>query len=234
MLHLPLSNPLRRDRLVEGDTAAGTLTGASTELTRRIGWGLLGSYPGRQVVRGVCRYMAQHVIAVRGAPTLESPRGIIRLWRVDRFEQVSVRPSEPWRLDDGTMLMPRDPVLDFHIVGALLRQQINMGAPWKQVLEEEFRSMSRRLAQRDETALFGTTILWRQAAAFGASTRAVPPGPFATLDTFYREMILLAFHPGGINRVLWRQNSVAEAAISRLEFCRRYGVEQSERQSSGS
>lgn len=169
--------------------------------------------------------MAQHLVSVRGAPTLESGRGIIRLWRIDRFEQVSVRPSEPWRLDDGTMLMPQDPVLDFHIVGVPLRRQIKLGEPWKQVLEEEFRSMAPRLAQRDETAVFGTTILWRQAAAFGASTRTIPPGPSASLDTFYREMILLAFHPGGINRVLGHRHNVAEAAISRADFCRRYGAQ---------
>ena len=171
--------------------------------------------------------MARHVVLVRGAPTLESARGIVRLWRIDRLEEISSGLPQPWRLDDGTVLMPSDPVLDFHIVAAPLYQHINRGEPWKQVLEEEFRSLAAQFAPRDEAAVYGTTILLRQAAAFGASTRAMPPGLLTALDTFYREMILLAFHPGGIKRVLWHRHTVAEAAISRVEFCRRYGTEAS-------
>jgi hypothetical protein len=204
---------------------AGSDGSSSSQLTRRIWWHLLGSRLGRRVVRGVCTYMVCHLEKTRGTPALESARGIIRLWRIDRFDQISVMRPEPWLLNDGTVLMPHDPVLDFHIVGMQLLQHLNAGEPWRDVLEKEFRSLAPRLEQRDEPAVFGTTILWRQAAAFGASTRAMPPGLFAALDTFYREMILLAFHPGGIKRVLWHRHTVAEAAISRIEFCRRYGLQ---------
>lgn len=231
MFQSPVSESLPGDRLIGGEAAMSTLADARSagrapsQLTRRIGWGLLGSYLGRQAVRGVCTYMIRHLEMVRGAPTVESARGIVRLWRINRLEQISWRPLEPWRLDDGTLLTPQHPVLDFHIVGTLLLQHLNTGEPWRKVLEEEFRSLAPLLEQRDEPAVFGTTILWRQAAAFGASTRAMPPGLFAALDTFYREMILLAFHPGGgIKRVLWHRHTVAEAAISRVEFCRRYGA----------
>jgi hypothetical protein len=78
------------------------------------------------------------------------------------------------------------------------------------------------LQARDEIALVGTTILRRQVADFGASLRELPPGVHKSLDTFYRKLILLAFHPGGAKRVLSERQAVAEAAISREEFCRRY------------
>jgi hypothetical protein len=225
MFQLPLSELLRSDRLIGGDADSRSTARAPAQFTRRVGWGLLASYLGRQMVRAVCGYMARHLVLARGAPTLESARGIVRLWRIDRLEEISSGLSQPWRLEDGTVLKPCDPVLDFHIVAAPLYQHINQGEPWKQVLEEEFRSLAAQLAQRDEAAVYGTTILWRQVAAFGASTRATPPGLFAALDTFYREMILLAFHPAGINRVLWHRHTITEAAISRVEFCRRYGAE---------
>jgi hypothetical protein len=69
---------------------------------------------------------------------------------------------------------------------------------------------------------WGSTILRRQVADFGASLRELPPGVHKSLDTFYRKLILLAFHPGGAKRVLSEKQAVAEAAISREEFCRRY------------
>jgi hypothetical protein len=43
------------------------------------------------------------------------------------------------------------------------------------------------------------------------------------LETFYRKLILLAFHPRGSRRAMSERQQVADAAISRREFCRRYG-----------
>jgi hypothetical protein len=79
------------------------------------------------------------------------------------------------------------------------------------------------LEQRGETALVGRTILRTQVAQFGASVRDLPPGPRVALETFYRKLILLAFHPRGSRRAMSERQQVADAAISRREFCRRYG-----------
>jgi hypothetical protein len=68
------------------------------------------------------------------------------------------------------------------------------------------------LQSRDEIALVGSTILRRQVTEFGASLRELPPGIHKSLDTFYRRLILLAFHPSGVKRVLLEREPVAEAA----------------------
>ncbi len=190
-------------------------------LGKRIGWSLLGSSIGLSIVRRVCVLMIARVERRRGPATLESARGVIRLWHIDRFEQISLV-RQTWILDDGTEVAKRDPVLDFHIVGTRLMPLLIAGTPWRSLMEEEFRSLVPALERRDEVALVGHTILWRQAAAFGASARALPPGLYRAFETFYRELIILAFHPDGIKRVLWHRHSIAETAISRRRFCRRF------------
>ena len=72
-------------------------------------------------------------------------------------------------------------------------------------------------------ALVGRTILRTQVAQFGASLRDLPPGLSTALETFYRKLILLAFHPRGSQRAMTEHQKVADAAISRREFCRRFG-----------
>ncbi len=100
--------------------------------------------------------------------------------------------------------------------------QLLRTAHWRAVIEQEFHSLAPLLQSRDETALVGSTILRRQVTDFGASLREPPPGVHKSLDTLYRKLILLAFHPGGAKRVVSEKQAVAEAAISRKEFCRRY------------
>jgi hypothetical protein len=68
----------------------------------------------------------------------------------------------------------------------------------------------------------GSTILGRQVAEFGAQLRPVPPGLHRLWDTFYRKLILLAFHPAGADRASRASPPVLEAAIARVEFCRRF------------
>ena len=60
--------------------------------------------------------------------------------------------------------------------------------------------------------LVGSTILARQVAEFGAVLRPLPPGLHRSWDTFYRKLILPAF----------KSTPVLEAAIARVEFCRRF------------
>jgi hypothetical protein len=55
---------------------------------------------------------------------------------------------------------------------------------------------------------------------FLPSVRPLPGGLHRTWDTFYRKLILLAFHPGGAERAAHHCPPVLEAAISRIEFCR--------------
>jgi hypothetical protein len=194
---------------------------AAPPLAKRVGWGVLGSTLGRSLALGVCRLMSRRHEATRGAPTLESRNGVVRLWRLERFEDISWLPEQPWVLDDGTKLNPGDPVLEFHIAGDHFIQLLRT-AHWRTVIAQEFQSLVPRLQRRDETALVGSTILRRQVTEFGASIRELPPGLHRSLDTFYRKLILLAFHPGGAKRVILERQPVVEAAISRQEFCRRY------------
>ena len=71
-------------------------------------------------------------------------------------------------------------------------------------------------------ALVGVTILRRQVLEFGATVRDPPPGAHRMFDTFYRRLILLAFHPRGVARALQDNERVVEVAISRADFCRRF------------
>jgi len=190
-------------------------------LAKRFAWILLGTALGRFLALAVCRFMSRKLERTRGAPTLESRNGVVRLWRVEQFEDVSWLPQQPWALNDGVRLEPGDPVLEFHIAGERFIELLRT-AHWRSVIQQEFRSLVPLLQARDEIALVGTTILRRQVTDFGASLRELPPGVHKSLDTFYRKLILLAFHPGGAKRVLSERQAVAEAAISREEFCRRY------------
>ena len=189
---------------------------------KRMVWRLFAFAPVRAAIVGVCRYMSWRVERRRGRPTAESAGGVVRLWRIERFREVSLLPEEPWPLLDGVVLRGDDPVLDFHIVGEKLFALLSSGRRWRPLIHEEFRSLTPQLEHRDEVALVGSTILARQVAEFGAVLRPVPPGLHRRWDTFYRKLILLAFHPGGADRAARESPPVLEAAIARIEFCRRF------------
>jgi hypothetical protein len=195
----------------------------SPALSSRVAWRLLDSGAGRFVAICVCRFMRRQLESTRGAPTFVSRNGVVRLWRIARFQHVSWLPGEPWVLDDGIRLDPNDPVLEFHIAADRFLELLRT-AHWRTVIRHEFHSLVPLLESRDEIALVGSTILRRQVSEFGASLRELPPGLFRSFDTFYRKLILLAFHPGGAPRALLERQPVVEAAISRQEFCRRYGA----------
>ena len=203
--------------------AADELSGDahSPALAKRFGWGLLGSALGRSVALSVCRAMSRHLEIARGTPVLESRNRVVRLWRIEQFREISWSPEMPWRLQDGATLSPDDPVLEFHIAGEPFLELLST-AHWRTAIRGEFHSMVPLLQARKEVALVGSTILRRQVAEFGATLRELPTGLHTSLDTFYRKLILLAFHPGGARRVMQEKQAVAEAAISRQEFCRRY------------
>ncbi len=189
---------------------------------KRLFWRLFAFPPVRAAIVGVCRYMSSRVERQRGRPTAESACGVVRLWRIDRFREVSLLPEEPWPLLDGVVVRGDDPVLDFHIVGDRLFALLSSGRRWRPIIQEEFRSLVPQLDGRDEVALVGSTILARQVAEFGAILRPVPSGLHRSWDTFYRKLILVAFHPGGAERAAHESPPVLEAAIARVEFCRRF------------
>ena len=189
---------------------------------KRIFWRLIAFAPVRAAIVGVCRYMSRRVERQRGRPAAESALGVVRLWHVECFREVSLLPDEPWALLEGVVLRGGDPVLDFHIVGDKLFALLSTGRRWRPLIAEEFRSLAPQLEHRDEVALVGSTILARQVAEFGAVLRPVPPGLHRSWDTFYRKLILLAFHPGGADRAAHESPPVLEAAIARVEFCRRF------------
>ena len=196
----------------------------STTRTRRVFWRLLGISACRTLIVKVCGVMSRDVERRRGPPALESRRAVVRLWHIDAYQSVSRTRGAAWRLSDGMLLRVNDPVLEMHIAADMLIPLVSNGTPWRVVIEEEFRSMSWMLQQRPEVALVGDTILRRQVLEFGASVRDPPPGPRRMLDTFYRRLILLAFHPRGVARAMQDNECVVEVAISRADFLRRFGV----------
>jgi len=216
-----ISQMRTQESLPSDAPGAAVPAGASPALAKRVGWGLLGSGLARFLVLAVCRLMSRNLERRRGSPILKSRNGVVRLWRIEKFQDISWLPEQPWVLDDGVRLDPDDPVLEFHIAGDRFMQLL-LTAHWRAVVAQEFHSLVPMLEPRDEVALVGSTILRRQVTDFGASLRELPPGLHRSLDTFYRKLILLAFHPGGAKRVLLERRPVVEAAISRREFCRRY------------
>jgi hypothetical protein len=189
---------------------------------KRLFWRLIAFAPARAAIVAVCRYMSWRVERQRGPPAAESAGGVVRLWHIEHFREVSLLPEEPWPLSDGCVLRAADPVLDFHIVGDKLFALLAGGRRWRDIIREEFRSLTPQLERRNEIALVGSTILARQVAEFGAVLRPIPPGIHRSWDTFYRKLILLAFHPGGADRAAHDSPPVFEAAIARAEFCRRF------------
>jgi hypothetical protein len=185
-------------------------------------WRLIAFAPVRAAIVGVCRYMSWRVEWQRGRPTAESALGVVRLWRIEHFRDVSLSPEEPWPLLQEVVLRGDAPVLDCHIVGDKLLALLSSGRRWRPLMAEEFRSLVPQLEGREEVAVVGTTILARQVAEFGAVLRPLPPGLHRSWDTFYRKLILLAFHPGGADRAAHERSPVVEAAIARVEFCRRF------------
>ena len=65
-------------------------------------------------------------------------------------------------------------------------------------------------------------LLWRLIALAPARAAVIPAGLHRSWDTFYRKLILLAFHPGGADRAARGSPPVLEAAIARVDFCRRF------------
>ncbi|HLW91089.1 MAG TPA: hypothetical protein VKS78_07295 [Roseiarcus sp.] len=62
----------------------------------------------------------------------------------------------------------------------------------------------------------------KQVLEFGGSVRDLPPSLHLTLDTFYRRLILLVFHPARSRRAARERQKVIEAAIFRDKFRRLY------------
>jgi hypothetical protein len=189
---------------------------------KKVGWTLLSTPAGRRLLRYVCDVMVRRLETSRGAPLLESRLGVVRLWREERFRSVATGEAEPWTLDDGTILDPDDRVLEMHIHGGRLCAALESGRAWREVIAEEFGSLAPLLADHNEKAIVGTTILKRQVISFGASVRPAQTRLHSTLDTFYRRLILIAFHPGGASRVLRERQRVVDAAISIPSFVQRF------------
>lgn len=191
-------------------------------LAQRALWRILALGACRAFIAKLCAIMTWNLERRRGRPDLESLHAIVRLWHVDAYQSVSRIRGPAWQLRDGVALDSNDAVLEMHIAADMLIALLSNGTPWRVVIEEEFRSLCPVLQGRPEVALVGDTILRRQVLEFGASVREPPPGPHHLLDTFYRRLILLVFHRGGVSRAMQDHESVVEVAISRVEFSRRY------------
>lgn len=196
---------------------------AGTALARRVLWRILGWRTCRAVIAKLCLVMSRDLERRKGPPALQSRHAIIRLWHIDAYRSVSRIHEPTWRLSDGVALHADDPVLEVHIAAEMLIPLLSNATPWRTIIEDEFRSLSPVLLERPEVALVGDTILRMQVLEFGASVRDPPPGPHRLFDTFYRRLILLAFHPRGAARAMQDNEHVVEVAISRASFCRRFG-----------
>jgi hypothetical protein len=138
------------------------------------------------------------------------------------YSLVSLAREAEWILGDGVALRASDPVLELHIHGGRLCSALETGASWRDIIAEEFTTLTPMLSDRSETAIVGTTILRRQVVSFGASVRDAPAGFYVSLDAFYRKLILAAFHPAGARRALSERQPLVDAAISRRDFCQRF------------
>ena len=196
--------------------------GAGCAPPKRLFWRLMAFAPVRAAIVAMCRYVSWRVERRRGPPAAASAGGVVRLWRIEHFREVSLLPDEPWPLSGDVVLRGDDPVLDLHIIGDKLLALLAGGRRWREIIREEFQSLAPQVERRDEVALVGSTILARQVAEFGAVLRPIPPGLYRSWDTFYRKLILLAFHPDGADRAARDSPPVLEAAIARVEFCRRF------------
>jgi hypothetical protein len=105
--------------------------GAGRGPPKRLFWRLMAFAPARAAIAGVCRYMSWRVERQRGPPAADSARGVVRLWRIEQFRQMSLVPDEPWPRADGVVLRADDPVLDFHIAGDKLLAQLSAGRRWR-------------------------------------------------------------------------------------------------------
>lgn len=190
---------------------------------QRTFWRILGLSACRAVIVRACAVMTWDLERRKGRPDLESRHALVRLWHVGAYQSISRIRGPAWRLSDGVLLHSNDPVLEMHIAADMLIPLLSNGTPWRVVIEEEFRSLCSVLQGRPEVALVGDTILRRQVLEFGASVRHPPSDAHEIFDTFYRRLILLAFHPSGVVRAMQDQERVVEAAISRVDFCRRFG-----------
>lgn len=186
-----------------------------------LGWRVLASPPMMIPITFACREMIARLERRHGPPACRSRHEIVRLWRIERFADVA-RGHGDWRLADGTVLHDTDAVLEFHIASDRLLAALRTGERSKDIILREFASLVPALEGRHETALIGSTILARQVERYGATTRPVPGGWHTRFDHFYRKLILLAFHPAGLVRVLSQDQPLVEAAISRADFCGRF------------
>jgi len=73
----------------------------SPSLVKRVGWMLFAWSAGRFIALTVCRLMNHNLEKTRGLPTLISQNGVVKLWRIERFAEISCSPAEQWVLDDG-------------------------------------------------------------------------------------------------------------------------------------
>jgi hypothetical protein len=185
-------------------------------------WHILGSRACRAVIAEVCATMTWNLERRKGLPDLESRNAIVRLWHVGAYQSVSRIRGPAWQLSDGVLLHSSDPVLEMHIAADMLMRLLSNGTPWRVIIEQEFCSLCSVLQGRPEVALVGDTILRKQVLEFGASVRHPPLGAHQMLDTFYRRLILLAFHPSGVARAMQDEERVVEVAISRVDFCQRF------------
>jgi hypothetical protein len=195
----------------------------AARLARRALWSILGLKGCRILIVKMCEVMSRNLERRRGPPTFESRHAVVRLWHIGSYQSVSRIDGLVWRLGDGVALHANDPVFEMHIAADMLIPLLSNGTPWRTVIENEFRSLSPVLQERPEVALVGNTILRRQVLEFGASVRDRPPSPHRMFDTFYRKLILLAFHPRGAARAIQDDEHVVEVAISRVDFCHRFG-----------
>ncbi|OUM96037.1 MAG: xylanase deacetylase [Thermobacillus sp. ZCTH02-B1] len=152
------------------------------------------------------------------------------------------------RLDDGTVIRPKDRIVELHFDNAKLRHLLaNARSVVKVAIalirdaERSLPTLARHLERcadlRGVKALYGVSLIHRGPEAFGFSVFDLPRGPFRFFTTRYLRLLIRVLNPNG--RKLLRDKEAQFhpriMAMSLDGFLRRYGsaADEAERKASG-
>jgi len=140
------------------------------------------------------------------------------------------------KLDDGTVLRPKDKIVELHFDNAKLRRMLTDARSIMKVAiylireaERSLPALARHLERhadlRGVKALYGVSLIHRGPEAFGFSVIDLPRGPFRFFTTRYLRLLIRVLNPNGRELLRGKQDQLNPRimAMSMAEFMRRYG-----------
>jgi len=138
-------------------------------------------------------------------------------------------------LDDGREIRPGDPILELHLNNELLyklsisaRSTTQLSVQLIRCMQQMMPIISDRLQHdpdfQNVRALYGISLIHRNAQRFGFSLFDLPDGLFAKMTRAYLRFLLFAVHPDGKERLQMKTELLEPKiiAISREEVLKRY------------